>query len=160
MTDVNVVVVFYSRHGETEKVALAAGVGAMQSRASIRLRRLPDLADAETIARDSRWTEQRERMSRDYIAPREIDAEWADVMILASPETSPAEMERYLSGFENLTGKIAAPLSTDGFPLAAAARAGFMIVALPDVPDRPADRIGAARAHGRRVTEIARKLKA
>jgi hypothetical protein len=157
MTDVNVVVVFYSRHGETEKVALAAGVGAIQAHASIRLRRLPDLADAETIGRDSQWTEQRERMSRDYIAPREIDAEWADVIILASPEAAPAEMERYLGSLQNVTGKIAAPLTTDGFPLAAAARAGFMIVALPD---QPADRIGAARAHGKRVTEIARKLKA
>jgi len=157
MTEVNVLVVFYSRHGETEKVALAAGVGAIQAHAGIRLRRLPDLADAETIARDPQWAGQWERMSRDYIAPREIDTEWADVMILASPETSPAEMERYLSGFENLGGKIAAPLSTAGFPLAAAARAGCMIVSLPD---QPADRIGAARTHGRRVAEIARKLKA
>jgi len=158
MTQVNVLVVFYSRHGETEKVALAAGVGAIESRANIRLRRLPDLADAETIARDPRWTEHLERMNRDYIAPREIDAEWADVTILASPASEPcAEMEQYLSGFKNLTGKIAAPLSTEGFPLAIAARAGFMIVAMAG---GTAPGIDAARAHGRRVTEISRKLKA
>ena len=157
MTELKVMVVFYSRHGETEKLALAAGVGAMQSRASIRLRRLPDMADAAAIARDPQWAEHWERMSRDYIAPREIDAEWADVMILASPETSPAEMERYLRGLQNVAGKIAAPLTTASFPLAAAARAGFVIFALPD---GPGDRIDAARAHGRRVTEISRKLKA
>jgi hypothetical protein len=156
MTGVNVMVVFYSRHGETEKMALAAGVGAMQLRADIRLRRLADLADAEPIARDPRWAGEQSRMSRDYSAPREIDAEWADVMILASSPASPLEMDRYLSGLRNVGGKIAAPLSTDGFPLAAAARAGFLIVPLPDAPG---DRIEAARAHGRHVTGISRKLR-
>ena len=47
---INALVVFYSRHGETERLALAAGVGAVQARANIRLRRLKDLADAATIA--------------------------------------------------------------------------------------------------------------
>ena len=45
MLEVNVVVVFYSRYGATEQLALAAGVGAVQAHANIRLRRLKDLAD-------------------------------------------------------------------------------------------------------------------
>ena len=44
MQDVNIVVTFYSLHGLTEKLALAAAVGAVQGRANIRLRRLPDSA--------------------------------------------------------------------------------------------------------------------
>ncbi len=81
---VNALVVFYSRHGETERLALAAGVGAVQARANIRLRRLKDLADPATIANDPLWTENLERMLPDYIAPREIDADWADVILTAS----------------------------------------------------------------------------
>ena len=41
---VNVLVVFYSRYGETERLALAAGLGAIQEEANIRLRRLADRA--------------------------------------------------------------------------------------------------------------------
>jgi len=47
MQDVNVVVVFYSRTGSTERLALAAAVGAVQGRALIRLRRLPDSAEGD-----------------------------------------------------------------------------------------------------------------
>ena len=78
LAPVNVMVVFYSRYGETERLALAAGLGAVQARANIRLRRLNDLADAATIERDPRWTESLQQMLADYIAPREIDADWAD----------------------------------------------------------------------------------
>ena len=57
MTPLNVLVVFYSRYGITEQLALAASVGAIQMRGSIRLRRLPDLADAEAIRADAVWSE-------------------------------------------------------------------------------------------------------
>ena len=133
---VKVLVVFYSRYGETEKAALAAGVGAIQARAVIRLRRLADLADEDTIARDPQWAAERERMNRDYVAPRAIDAEWADVIIVASPKEKPEEMEYYLRGLPGLSAKIAA------------------------LPDAAPDPIAAARAHGRQVTGIARKIKA
>lgn len=120
----NVLVVFYSRRGKTEKLALAAGVGAIQARANIRLRRLPDLASAETIARDAEWADNLERMKKDYIAPREIDAEWAEVVILAAPHDCTAEMERYLEA-ARLAGKTAAVL---GVFAGAAAKAGLKIV--------------------------------
>ena len=122
----NVLVIFYSRYGETEKLALAAGVGAIQMRANIRLRRLPDLTDAETIGRDARWSENLARMTKDYIAPREIDVAWAEVLILAAPRDRSAEMEQYLaSAGDSLKGKLAAVLGTFG---AAAERAGLIIV--------------------------------
>ena len=45
MQDMNVLVVFCSRTGRTEKLALAAAVGAVQARANIRLRWLREAAD-------------------------------------------------------------------------------------------------------------------
>ena len=131
---VNALVVFYSRHGETERLALAAGVGAVQARANIRLRRLKDLADAATIARDPIWTENLERMLPDYIAPREIDADWADVILTASCPASPAEMDHYLKSLK---------------PGAATVQ----------IRDNPADRIASARTQGREAVENARKSK-
>jgi len=131
---INALVVFYSRHGETERLALAAGVGAVQARANIRLRRLKDLADAAIIANDPLWTENLERMLPDYIAPREIDADWADVILTASCPASPTEMDEYLKSLK--PGATTVPIS-----------------------DNPPDRIASARAQGRQAIETAIKLK-
>lgn len=141
MVQINVVVVFYSRYGATEELALAAGVGAVQAHANIRLRRLKDLADAETIARDPRWTENLERMNRDYIAPREIDVEWADVLLVASCPDSLRETERYVEAI----------LATPG------RNERLLIVPLAD---EAGDRLASAREQGRKAVENARKLKA
>ena len=141
MLEVNVVVVFYSRYGATEELALAAGVGAVQAHANIRLRRLKDLADAETVARDPRWTENLERMDRDYIAPREIDVDWADVLLVASCPDSLRETEKYV---EEL---LATPARNDR----------LLIVPLVDAPG---DRLASAREQAHKAVEDARKLKA
>jgi hypothetical protein len=131
MTPVKVVVVFYSRYGGTEQRALAAGLGAIQARGVIRLRRLADLADEATIAGDPRWAAERERMNRDYVSPRPADAEWADVILVASPGDTPAEMEHYLSALAGLRAKA---------------------TALPDSAGDPT-------AFGRQITEAARQRK-
>ena len=140
MVEVNVVVVFYSRYGATEQLALAAGVGAIQGHASIRVRRLKDLADAETIARDPRWVENLERMNRDYIAPREIDVEWAEVMLVASCPESLRETEQYVEAL------LATPGRNDR----------LLIVPLVDAPG---DRLASAREQAHKAVENARKLK-
>lgn len=140
MLEVNVVVVFYSRYGETEQLALAAGVGAIQAHANIRVRRLKDLADQDTIARDPRWTENLERMNRDYIAPREIDVNWAEVMLVASCPHSLRETEQYVEAL------LATPGRNDR----------LLIVPLVDTQG---DRLASARAQGREAVENARKLK-
>ncbi|MEQ1759962.1 MAG: hypothetical protein ABL986_16725 [Vicinamibacterales bacterium] len=116
--DVNVLVVFYSRHGKAEKLALRAGVGALQGRANIRLRRLADSASEETIAADALWTETRLRLHRDYVVPRPADPVWAEVIILVSTSTSSREAEAYL-----------ASLGADS------AVAGTLIVPVLDAPD-------------------------
>jgi hypothetical protein len=36
---------------------------------------LPDLVEAEAIRADAVWSENLERMKKDYIGPREVDAQ-------------------------------------------------------------------------------------
>ena len=172
MSEVNVLVVFYSRYGETEKLALAAGVGALQARANIRLRRLRDLADQNTIEQDSRWKEALVRMSADYIAPRNADAEWADVLILAAPEdtvtatlkdgpgtqreytfTPNSEMVTYLQSLKNMNGKFAAVLVNSSSILKCTAGAGFTVVPIDSDKFDPT-------GFGTHVCQLARSAKA
>jgi hypothetical protein len=171
ITEVNVLVVFYSRHGHAEKLALAAGVGAIQSKGNIRLRRLADLADRPTIDADPVWKENLDRMNMDYVAPRPADPEWADVLVLATSADSVSELETYLRGLGSsisLARKIALPLEPDrtgraGKPgeihervTACAASAGLSIA--PREP--PAgDALATARMWGRRAVELARAIK-
>jgi NAD(P)H dehydrogenase (quinone) len=138
LAPVNVMVVFYSRYGETERLALAAGLGAVQARANIRLRRLKDLANAATIERDPRWSENLQRMLADYIAPREVDADWADVILVASSPDSPAAMEQYLKALQ----------------------VGAAHSKLVHVIDDSADRLTSARAQGKQAVEAVRQRKA
>ena len=165
MSDVNVLVVFYSRYGTAERLGLAAGVGAIQARANIRLRRVADLADPVTIDAIPDWRAQLDRMNRDYVTPRPADPLWADVIVLAAPEDSPAEIEGYcatLGAPGAMRGKIAMPLvgghsdPTRKAIYAAAACAGLVVA---PAPLESGDPIDAAREHGRRVTEMARALK-
>ncbi|HKE85646.1 MAG TPA: hypothetical protein VKB50_17920 [Vicinamibacterales bacterium] len=165
MSDVNVLVVFYSRHGVTEKLALAAGLGAIQAKANIRLRRAADLADRHTIDANASWKEHLDRMNRDYVAPRPADPVWADVIVLATSHQSSGEIEQYcaLLGSDRAhAGKIAAPLASGNDdtvlkPIYAAAACAGLIVA-PPATDSP-DPIAAARTFGQRVTQMARALK-
>ena len=166
---VNVLVVFYSRYGDTERLALAAGVGAIEAEGSIRLRRLPDGAGAETIQADHAWREALDRMNRDYVTPRPADPVWADVIVLATPAGSSREVEAYLATLRELgpmAGKLAAPLtpgemgSCDGV-FVAAARAGLMAVPLNRDGDTSgdADLVTQARLHGQRLVQLARAIK-
>src|SRR5437667_10033104 len=75
----HVLVVFYSRCGTTEKLALAAAVGAVQARADIRLRRLTDVTEV------AQCRDEIARMRKEYVAPAEGDILWADAIILVLP---------------------------------------------------------------------------
>ena len=136
MQDMNVLVVFCSRTGATEKLALAAAVGAVQARANIRLRWLREAADDRTILGVPGWKENRERMEKEYIAPREVDAEWADAIVIGANGTEP-ELKDYLG---SLAGK-AEPV--------------FLAVPSGSSPDASEN----ARLQGRQVTEAARARK-
>ena len=73
MADTIVLVIFYSRTGETERLAHAAAVGAVQARALIRLRRVPDIDPGKTLERFPESEESLRRMHREYVPPREVD---------------------------------------------------------------------------------------
>jgi NAD(P)H dehydrogenase (quinone) len=165
MGDINALVVFYSRYGTTEKLALAAGLGAIQSEANIRLRRVADRADAATIEADVEWKKNLDRMNRDYVAPRPADPVWADVIILATPAESSRELESYvasLSSLGSMTGKIAAPLAsangTAALKSVYAAAAGCGLIVAP-CGEGSGDPIATATEFGQRVTAMARALK-
>ena len=73
-----VLITFYCQSGETEQLALSAAVGAVQSRALIRLRRLPDMgmvSDTEALL----------RMRKEYVPPSEKDILGADALIIVAP---------------------------------------------------------------------------
>ncbi|PYR87756.1 MAG: hypothetical protein DMG19_09850 [Acidobacteria bacterium] len=89
----HVLVVFYSRYGTTEKLALAAAVGAVQARANIRLRRLPDVTEVAQCG------DEIARMRKEYVAPAEGDILWADAIIFVLPpelDASSAECAVYV----------------------------------------------------------------
>ncbi len=165
MSDVNVLVVFYSRYGAAEKLALAAGVGAIQAKGNIRLRRVADLADAATIAADPAWQTHLARMAMDYVAPRPADPTWADVIVVATPAASAAEVAGYLATLPSLgpmAGRIAAPLCPGDEPTSlrdvhAAAEAAGLTVA--PAPPAEGDALTRARLFGQHVTQLARARK-
>ena len=85
MDPTRVLVVFYSRCGTTEKLALAAAVGAVQARANIRLRRLPDSAASSSAAETPECQQELIRMRKEYIGPKEADLLWAQGIISILP---------------------------------------------------------------------------
>ena len=113
-----VLVIFYSRSGATEKLALAAAVGAVQERALIRLRRLPDANPAGVIEEFPDAKEALVRMHKEYVAPAESDILAADAIVFATPpdlKTSEDWKEHLdlltrLRTEGKLEGKLVAPL--------------------------------------------------
>jgi NAD(P)H dehydrogenase (quinone) len=156
--DVNVVIVFCSPGGSTEKLALAAAVGAVQARANIRLRRLPYQPHANEV--------ESERMEREYIAPREVDTLWADAIVFGMPasmEGLSAELNGYfeslagLNEHRRLDGKVAAAFTSGArFLYPSMCRAGLITVPFVSA----AEDLETARLQGRRVADVARALKA
>jgi len=91
MQDVNVVVLFNSGDEVVERLALAAAVGAVQGRAFIRLRRFHGTPE-----------------SREYVTPRDPDAEWAHAFIIGGAASS----EEARLWIERLRMRAALPIIT------------------------------------------------
>src|SRR5262245_21548843 len=86
MSPIGVLITFYCRNGSTESAALAAAVGAVQERASIRLRRLPDPPQLATTCEEPEHQEDFDRMRKEYVPPTEADILWADAIVFAAAE--------------------------------------------------------------------------
>lgn len=121
LDDIHVLVVFYSRGGLTERIAVWLAEGAVQAGAKIRLRRARDIAPEERMAEDAAWAANSERMHQEYAAPTAADAEWAHVLALGTPASdvmlSP-EMGAWLDQFRNgeLGGKIGTGFTSGYLP--------------------------------------------
>lgn len=152
MQDVNVLVVFHSRFGFTERLALAAAVGAVNGRANIRLRLLPEAVTMPD------WKEHRDRMDREYVAPRDADPAWADAILFGLPPetaTLPGELDGWLRSLKGMDGKLAGCFTSGswtGSLHTALERVGITAIPLEPAPDA----IETARRQGRRIAEAAR----
>lgn len=146
----NVLITFYCLDGATEKLALAAAVGAVQGRAAIRLRRLDPQAGESTIE---------ERLNREYVVPKEADARWADAIILGTParlSVSSPVLNEYFGLLRNaeVRGKLGASVVADGAPEAlhrSMKELGFKMLPLDLCA---VDSVDGARQLGRRVAEL------
>jgi NAD(P)H dehydrogenase (quinone) len=82
----NVLIVFYSRYGNTRTLAEAIAEGARQvGDAEVRIRRAVDLAPEDIIAQDKRWAAARKEMMAAYEEPANDDMEWADAIFFGTP---------------------------------------------------------------------------
>ena len=105
MSDVNVLIAFYSRNGSVEKLAQAVGEGAKAEGAEVRLRRAREVVPREVMQKAQGWIENAERMNKLYEAPTGRDAEWADGIILGTPTrfgAMSAELKAYVDSLGGL----------------------------------------------------------
>jgi len=105
MAAANVLIVFYSRNGSTEKMAQAVAEGAEAEGAEVRLRRARDIVGPEVMAKAPGWAENSARMHAEYPAPTSDDAEWADAVIFGTPTrfgNASAELKAYIDSLGGL----------------------------------------------------------
>jgi NAD(P)H dehydrogenase (quinone) len=101
----NVLIVFYSRNGSTEKMAQAVAEGAKSAGAEVRLRRARDIVGRDVMAKAAGWAENAARMDAEYPAPTSEDAEWADGVIFGTPTrfgNAAAELKAYIDSLGGL----------------------------------------------------------
>jgi multimeric flavodoxin WrbA len=169
MQDINTLVTFSSRTGATEKLALAAALGAVQARSNIRLRWLRENVASQAVAGVAGWRENRDRMAREYIAPREIDFLWADVLVIGMPArggASSPELNIYLDALGALNeagklhGKVGTAFTADSTLVSlCSVFDGLDLILVPPDAAAAGSALETARLHGRKVTEVARGLK-
>lgn len=83
---VSVLICFYSRYGNTAKLAeaIADGVRITPMDAAW-VRRVPDLAPENVIRQDARWWKTRESLRAQYPVPQAVELARADALVLGSP---------------------------------------------------------------------------
>lgn len=175
MIPVTVGVAFYSRCGSSETRALTAAVGAVQARALIRMRRMPDVGAVTPPADRPECAETLARMRREYVPPAEADILGTDGLVVAAPSGSSAASPEWaplagmlskLQAEGKLRGKVAGVVD-GGDPSTVRAFATFLhdlgfIVVPPAGVDVTSDAEGVerARAHGKLVASLCRAIKA
>ncbi len=173
MSPVIVMVAFYSTRGSTERLSTAVAVGAVQGRAGIRLRRMPDRAPQARVHERSEVKESLERMRKEYVTPTESDVIAADALVFGVPEDfalESGEWKAYLDllarlGSEGkLLGKVGLALGSEPGLSAFSHAIAPLGLATPGPgsalrEEVPVDDVEHAIALGRRVVEAARALR-
>jgi multimeric flavodoxin WrbA len=167
MPQTEVLITFHSVCGNTEKLALAAAVGAVQARATIRFRRLPEVGTIDEYGLSTDCKRALSRMRKEYVPPTEVDVLRADAIIFAAPATFrsvSAEWTEHLDLIQDLRstgkleGKTAAAIQSDAGQDSLASvvlRLGFIMVPT----GAHVDSVERALAHGRRLAEVTKMLK-
>ena len=169
MSQVVVVVTFYSRSGATETRALSLAVGAVQERALIRLRRLPDADRQQSLSARPDHRETLERMWKEYVSPAEADLRGADAIVIApTSQCDPSSMEwrpyldllRSLGAAGALAGKVGAVVRNCDAAVVErferALREGWLTIVAPASAREAEPTPQGATAHGRRVAAAVR----
>ena len=173
MSRVIVMVAFCSARGLTERLATAVAVGAVQGKAGIRLRRMPDHSSQARVYTLPEVRESLERMRKEYVAPSEADVIAADALVFGVPgdcdpdfgEWSPyLDLLTRLGSEGKLLGKVALALGSE--PGLSAFSQAIAPLGLATMGSGSAlkeavsvDDVERAMALGRRVVEVARSLK-
>ncbi len=118
-------IVFYSRSGTVEALAVAAAEAARQAGAELRVRRAREVADTEAMGRVKGWLESAERQNALYEAPTKDDAEWADAILFGTPcyfGTMATELKNFFDQLGPqwksgaLAGKVGGAFATASWP--------------------------------------------
>ena len=85
MSEVKVLIAFYSRSGATEALANAIAEGARAEGATVTLRRAREIVSRDVMAHAPGWAESADTMNAKYEAPTETDAVAADAIVFGTP---------------------------------------------------------------------------
>lgn len=80
----NIAIVYYSSTGNTHQVARAVEAGAVSAGATVRLRRVPELAPEAAVASNPAWKAHLDA-TQDVAHASLDDLEWADGYVLGTP---------------------------------------------------------------------------
>ena len=82
---VKLLIVFYSRTGSTERLAIAAAEAAREAGAEVRLRRAREVVPDSVIDKVEDWRRQADRMNALHPEPETDDTLWADAILFGTP---------------------------------------------------------------------------
>lgn len=98
MTDVKLVIPFYSTYGTNHTMAECAAEAGRDAGAEVRLRRVAETAPQEVIDGQDKWKAQAERM-KDIPAATPDDMAWADAFLFSAPTrfgAMPSQMQAFI----------------------------------------------------------------
>jgi NAD(P)H dehydrogenase (quinone) len=101
-----ILIVFYSRYGNTARLAEGIAKGARKVEgAEVMMRKINETAPAQIISKDEKWQRAHDEMVRKYQAPTLTELEEADAIIFGSP-TRYGNMSAELKLFMDTTGPL------------------------------------------------------